>query len=285
MKYVGYYNGELGDLNEMKIPMLDRAVFFGDGCYDATTFAHNRIFATDDHLDRFYNSCRQLEIPFEMPREALVAALQACVDANELDSGMVYWQCSRGTGLRSHAFPPMGVQPNLLIFTVPYEMASDEATFRLISMEDIRFYMCNVKTLNLIPNVLACQRSAEAGCQETVFYRREFGRKRVTECSHSNILMLRDGALHTPPLDNLILPGIALKHLLALARQEGIPVRERPFTLEELADADEVIVSSSGSLCVRAVELDGQRLGGRDEVTFRRLQRAYRAYYTMQTEG
>ena len=84
MKYVGYYNGEIGPLEEMKIPMLDRAVYFGDGCYDATTFANNNIFAADDHLDRFYNSCKLLEIPFEMSREELRAELQKCIDANEI---------------------------------------------------------------------------------------------------------------------------------------------------------------------------------------------------------
>ena len=78
MKYVGYYNGEIGPLEEMKIPMLDRAVYFGDGCYDATTFANNHIFAAKDHLDRFYNSCKLLEIPFTMPREELIAALPQC---------------------------------------------------------------------------------------------------------------------------------------------------------------------------------------------------------------
>ena len=108
MRYVGYYNGEIGDLNEMKIPMLDRAVYFGDGCYDATTFAHNRIFAAKDHLDRFYNSCRLLEIPFDMSREELTSALQSCIDANDADHGMLYWQCSRGTGPRGHQFPPAG---------------------------------------------------------------------------------------------------------------------------------------------------------------------------------
>ena len=86
MKYVGYYNGEIGPLEEMKIPMLDRAVYFGDGCYDATTFANNNIFAADDHLDRFYNSCKLLEIPFEMSREELRAELQKCIDANEIDT-------------------------------------------------------------------------------------------------------------------------------------------------------------------------------------------------------
>ena len=88
MKYVGYYNGELGALEEMKIPMLDRAVYFGDGCYDATTFANNHIFAAEDHLDRFYNSCKLLEIPFAMSREELRAELQKCIDANDMDHGM-----------------------------------------------------------------------------------------------------------------------------------------------------------------------------------------------------
>ena len=227
MKYVGYYNGEIGPLEEMKIPMLDRAVYFGDGCYDATTFANNNIFAADDHLDRFYNSCKLLEIPFEMSREELRAELQKCIDANEIDHGMLYWQCSRGTTYRGHQFPPASVKPNLMIFTVPCDLIPFDKTFRLISMEDTRFLHCNIKTLNLIPSVIAYQRCIEQGCQETVFHRGE----RVTECAHSNILIIKDGVLCTPPRDNLILPGITLKHLLMLAEKNGIPTSEAPFTM------------------------------------------------------
>ena len=279
MKFVGYYNGEIGELEEMKIPMLDRAVYFGDGCYDATTFAHNHIFAVEDHLDRFYNSCRLLEIPFNLSREALTAELQKCIDANDADHGMLYWQCSRGTGMRSHNFPPKEVKPNLMIFTVPYELIPMEQTFRLISMEDTRFLHCNIKTLNLIPSVIAYQRCIEAGCQETVFHRGD----RVTECAHSNILMIQDGVLCTPPRDNLILPGITLKHLLALAEENGIPTREAPFTMDELKNADEVIVSSSGGLCIAATELDGQPIGGKDPKTLKTLQDAYTVFYERDT--
>ncbi|MGI6053276.1 MAG: aminotransferase class IV [Clostridium sp.] len=275
MKQVGYYNGEIGALEEMKIPMLDRAVYFGDGCYDATTFANNHIFAADDHMDRFYNSCRLLEIPFSMSREELRAELQKCIDANELDHGMLYWQCSRGTAPRAHNFPPEHVKPNLMIFTVPCELIPFDQTFRLISMEDTRFLHCNIKTLNLIPSVIAYQRCIEAGCQETVFHRGE----RVTECAHSNVLILKDGVLCTPPRDNLILPGITLKHLLELAAANGIPTREEPFTMDELRAADEVIISSSGGLCIRADELDGQSIGGRDPKTLKILQDAYADFY------
>ncbi len=280
MKNVGYYNGEIGPLEEMKIPMLDRAVYFGDGCYDATTFANNHIFALEDHLDRFYNSLRLLEIPFEMTREELAAELQKCVDANEIDHGMLYWQCSRGTWYRGHQFPPASVKPNLMIFTVPYDLIPFDQTFRLISMEDERFLMCNIKTINLIPSVIAYQRCTEAGCQETVFHRGD----RVTECAHSNILMLKDGVLCTPPRDNLILPGITLKHLLMLAEQNGIPTREAPFTMDELKAADEVIVSSSGGLCTQAVELDGEPVGGKDPENLKKLQDAYAVYYAEDTK-
>lgn len=272
MKHVGYYNGEIGPLEEMKIPMLDRAVYFGDGCYDAAMFSNNRIFALEDHLDRFYNSCRLLEIPFDMEREALTKELQKCIDANELSEGMIYWQCSRGTYYRSHNFPPETVKPNLMIFTVPDEIVPMDTTYKLISMEDTRFLHCNIKTLNLIPSVIAYQRCIEAGCQETLFHRQD----RVTECAHSNVLILKDGTLHTPPRDNLILPGITLKHLIILAKENNIPVIEAPFSMDELKNADEVIISNSGAFCIRADELDGKPIGGKDPKTLKILQDAYR---------
>ena len=272
MKHVGYYNGEIGPLEEMKIPMLDRAVYFGDGCYDAAMFSNNRIFALEDHLDRFYNSCRLLEIPFNMEREALTKELQKCIDANELSEGMIYWQCSRGPYYRSHNFPPETVKPNLMIFTVPDEIVPMDTTYKLISMEDTRFLHCNIKTLNLIPSVIAYQRCIEAGCQETLFHRQG----RVTECAHSNVLILKDGTLHTPPRDNLILPGITLKHLIILAKENNIPVIEAPFSMDELKNADEVIISNSGAFCIRADELDGKPIGGKDPKTLKILQDAYR---------
>ena len=272
MKHVGYYNGEIGPLEEMKIPMLDRAVYFGDGCYDAAMFSNNRIFALEDHLDRFYNSCRLLEIPFDIEREALTKELQKCIDANELSEGMIYWQCSRGTYYRSHNFPPETVKPNLMIFTVPDEIVPMDTTYKLISMEDTRFLNCNIKTLNLIPSVIAYQRCIEAGCQETLFHRQG----RVTECAHSNVLILKDGTLHTPPRDNLILPGITLKHLIILAKENNIPVIEAPFSMDELKNADEVIISNSGAFCIRADELDGKPIGGKDPKTLKILQDAYR---------
>ena len=274
MQTVGYYNGTLAPLDELMIPATDRALYFGDGCYDATTFKNNVAFALEDHLDRFYNSCRLLEIKFPLTRSELKDKLYQVIDANESDTGMLYWQTSRGSGLRNHLFPEDS-QPNLLIFTAPFGLVPFDAEFKLISREDTRFLHCNIKTLNLLPNVIASQRAKEAGCQEVVFHRGE----RVTECGHSNILILKDGVLCTPPRDNLILPGITLKHLLELAKENNIPTSEAPFTMDDLRAADEVIVSSSACLGIRAVELDGQPVGGKDLATLQVLQQAYAKKY------
>lgn len=280
MKYVGYYNGEIGPLEEMKIPMLDRAVYFGDGCYDATTFANNNIFAADDHLDRFYNSCKLLEIPFEMSREELRAELQKCIDANEVDHGMLYWQCSRGTTYRGHQFPPASVKPNLMIFTVPCDLIPFDKTFRLISMEDTRFLHCNIKTLNLIPNCMAMQRAVEAGCDEVVFHRGD----RVTEGAHSSLAIIRDGVFCTPPADELILPSITRKHFLDLCDKLGIPSRVAPFTVDELLTADEIMILSTGSHCIAVCEVDGRPVGGKAPALLDRLQQAYQQEFLEGTE-
>lgn len=130
---------------------------------------------------------------------------------------------------------------------------------KLITEPDTRFFHCNIKTLNLIPSVMASEKAKRAGCQETVLYR-EGGR--VTECAHSNVHIIKDGALYTAPLDNLILPGIARKHLIQACARLGISVHEEPYYLEDLFAAEEVLVTSSSNLCLHAHEIDGKPVGG-----------------------
>ena len=273
MENIGYYNGKTGLIEEMTIPMNDRVTYFGDGVYDATYARNHKIFALSDHLDRFYNSCRLLKIPFDMPREELAKTLEDLV--NQVDDGetFLYWQATRGTGIRNHAFP--STKPNLLVTVTPCKFKNVYKKLRLITLEDTRFFHCNVKTLNLIPSVLAAEATKQAGCDESVFYRVRGEQKIVTECAHSNVSMLKDGKFVTAPLSNLILPGITRKHLIEICKELGIPVEEREYTLEELFDADEIIVSSSGSLGIGAYEMDGKPVGGKDEALLKKIQDAY----------
>ena len=172
----------------------------------------------------------------------------------------VYYQVTLGTAPRSHVFPDADVKANLWITLTPAVMNDGKQPISLITYPDTRFFHCNIKTLNLIPSVMASQAAKEAGCQEAVFYRPG---GRVTECAHSNVHILKNGTLFTAPTDNLILPGIARAHLIASCRRLGIPADETPFTLEELFDADEVLVTSSSNLCMHADRIDGKQVGGK----------------------
>lgn len=281
MENVGYYNGKYDLIENMMIPMNDRAIYFGDGVYEATFVVNHVIFALEEHLDRLYNSLKIMEIPLKMTREEMTKELQMVTDLVDTDDTyMLYWQISRGTGMRNHIFPESG-EPNLLITIRKVPMKNIyEKTYKLISLEDIRFLMCNVKTLNLIPSVIANQRAKEAGCDEVIFHRGE----RVTECAHSNVSILKNGVFQTAPTDHLILPGITRKHLIEIAMSNHIPVLEEPFTLEDLRNADEVIVTSSSALCIRSIELDGKPIGGKDSKNLKILQDAYLKKFNEETK-
>lgn len=267
MKCLGYYNGKYGNLEDMYVPMNDRASYFGDGVYDATYSRNGIIYTLDEHIDRFYNSARLLKIEIPYTKDELKEILNNMVKKVEQGDNFVYWQATRGTGIRNHVFPKEG-KANIWITIKPSPIQDMSRRIKLITQEDTRFLHCNIKTLNLIPNVMASQKALENGCDECVFHRGE----RVTECAHSNVHIIKDGVFKTAPTDQYILPGIARAHLIRACKKNNIPVDETPFTVSELIDADEVIVSSSGSFCLVADEVDHKRVGGKAPEIIRTLQ-------------
>lgn len=269
MEDVGFYNGEYGRIMDLKCSIMDRGMYFGDGCYDATYVCNNVILFLEDHLNRFYNSCRLLEIPFQYSREELTEILYNIVEKYDFSEGMIYWQTTRGTDFRNHVFPDFEqVKPNLMAYIRPFEMRPIDKTYKVITLEDTRFLHCNIKTLNLIPSVIANQRAREAGCDEAIFHRGDI----VTECAHSNVMIIDKGVLKIHPYDNLILPGIASIHLMNLARANGIPTAEEKFTLDTLMNAEEVLITSSGSLGNRVISVDGKPVGGKNPELLKKLQ-------------
>ena len=269
MKTLGYYNGKYGELEEMSIPMNDRVCWFGDGVYDAGPSRNYKIFALDEHIDRFFNSAGLLDIEMPVTKEELKELLQEMV--NKMDTGnlFVYYQVTRGTGVRDHAYT--NGPGNLWIMLKPAEIADGIEPIKLITVEDTRFLHCNIKTLNLIPSCVATEKAKKAGCQEAVFYR---AGGRVTECAHSNVHIIKDGKLVTAPTDNLILPGIARAHLIRMCKKLGVPVSETPYTLKELFEAEEVLVTSSSNLCLHACEIDGKPVGGKNPELLEKIRSA-----------
>lgn len=259
MKTLGYYNGKYDEIDNMVIPMNDRCCWFGDGVYDAGPARNYKIFAVDEHIDRFFNSAALLDIQMPVTKAELKELLQEMV--NKMDTGdlFVYYQVTRGTGTRNHVYTEG--PGNLWITLRPAGIDEGLEPIRLITTEDTRFFHCNIKTLNLIPSCVASEKARKAGAQEAVFYRPG---GRVTECAHSNIHIIRDGKFVTAPADNLILPGIARAHLIKACKKLGIAVNETPYTLEDLFQAEEIIVSSSSNPCLPVKEIDGKTVGGKN---------------------
>jgi len=267
MKTLGYYNGEIDELDQIKIPMLDRACYFGDGVYDVTYCRNYKIYALEEHVERFFRSAELLRIAPPISQSELAELLSELVKRLESGNLWVYFQLSRGTEPRNHAFPK-DARANLWIMLKPAEIKDTYRPMRCITLEDTRFYHCNIKTLNLLPNVLATQATVEAGVDECVLHRGEI----VTECAHSNLSILKDGRLITHPADNLILAGTGRAHLIEACRVFGIPVCEETYTLDELKNADEILITSASALCVRVLELDGKPIGGKAAEAVKRLQ-------------
>lgn len=276
MKTLGYYNGRIAELEEMMVPMLDRAAYFGDGVYDVAISRNYRIFALEEHLDRFMNSCKLLRITPNQTKEELASLFSSLLEKMDSGDQMIYFQYSRGSALRSHTFDP-DLKPNLWVMIKPMTLQKDPKPLACMTMEDTRFFHCNIKTINLIPNVLAAQEAEERGLGECIFHRGE----EVTECAHSNVSILKDGVLLTHPTDNLILPGIARAHLIRACKALGIAVKERPFTFDELFDADEILVTSTTKLLCSVTELDKKPVGGKDQKHFGAL----RTYLWNEFEG
>lgn len=266
MENLGYYNGKFGAIEEMTVPMNDRVHFFGDGVYDATCSRNQVIYLIDEHIDRFFNSAGLIKIQLPFSKAELREILEEMVKKVDSKDTFVYWQVTRGTAPRNHAFPD--VKPNLWITITPAKFRDLEERVALTSMEDTRYLHCNIKTLNLLPSVMAAQKAAEENCFETVFHRGDI----VTECAHSNVSILKDGILKTHPNDHYVLPGIAKKHLIMACKKLEIPVDETTYTMEELWDADEIIVTSSSNFCLVANTLEGKPVGGKAPELVEKLQ-------------
>lgn len=267
MKTLGYYNGRIGEIEEMQIPMLDRVCSFGDGVYDVTYSRNHKIFTLDEHIDRFFASAQLLDIRLPHDKAGLKYLLQELIKNCDDGNLVICWQATRGTAIRNHTYDE-DMLANIWITMRPCNIVDMSKKVDLITVEDTRFLHCNIKTLNLIPSVMASQKAMRAGAHEALFHRRD----RVTECAHSNVHILKDGALITPPADCYILKGVARDNLMKACHALGIPVCIEPFSVQDVFTADEVIITSSGSLCLQVGKVDGVDVGGKAQDLIEKLQ-------------
>ena len=270
MSSYAYYNGKFGKREDITIPLSDRSIFFGDAIYDAAIGSYDRILWEDEHIDRFLHNAERIGINHALDKKQLSQLLREIAIKSMLKSYFIYFQLSRGLPTRNHS--SIGCSTNLLITIDNIDIPPTPRPLRLITTEDLRYGYCDIKTINLLPAVLSMTEAEKTGCDEAIFVKNGI----VTECSKSNISILKQGRIITHPKTNKILPGIARRHLLSCATNIGIKTEEREFTKEELFAADEILVSSTTKLCCRACSIDGIPVGGKALQTANELCRLMR---------
>jgi D-alanine transaminase len=258
-----YLNGEFPEQAEARLPIGDRGFFFGDGVYEVTRAIRGRIFEEEAHWARLTQGLRDISLPVEghLDLARLREIYLRLLEENDLAGrdAAIYLQITRGAAPRTHWFPPTGTPPTVFVsaaaFEPPLELRRKGAT--AITHPDIRWSRCDIKSVNLLPNVLAKQRAREAGAYEAVFLRDGA----VTEGASSNIFGVVEGRVRTYPLSNLILSGVTRKVVFELARELGIEIVERPLYAEELPRLQELFATGTMTDVQPLVTLDGRPVG------------------------
>ncbi len=270
-----YLNGEYLDREAAKISVFDRGFLLADGVYEVVPVIRGKMIDVEPFLERFDRSLKALKLPWPMPREEYLAMLRRLIELNGVEEGGVYTQVTRGVSFRRVFEFPEGLEPTCMAFT--FEKAileSPEARegVRVVTVEDIRWKRRDIKSIALLGQCLAKEAAVEAGAYEGWMVEEGM----VTEGVASSAYIVQEGRLVTRPLSNSILPGIRRKLLLELAPKHGIEVELRPFSVEEVYQAEEAFLSSATTLIYPVTEIDGRPVGdGQPGPVTRRLRELY----------
>jgi D-alanine transaminase len=278
MPRIAYVNGQYLPLAFATTHIEDRGFQFADSVYDALSVRGGVWVDEEPHLTRLLRSLSEISIRPPMSMPALRSVIREVVRRNRLKNCFVYIQVSRGIAPRDHGFPSADVPPSLIIVVKP--MSADKADelalkgVSVITTLDQRWDRCDIKSVGLLPNVLAKQKAREAGSFEAWFVNSD---NQVREGSSTNAwIVSTKGALVTRPLDHHILNGITRATILELAQKLQIPIEEREFTLSEASAAAEAFISSASSYVLPVVSIDGAKVGsGQPGPIALRLRAAY----------
>lgn len=251
-------NGEIIERSEAKVDVEDRGYQFGDGVYEVIRIYNGKMFTIDEHLERFVKSAESIGITIPFTSLQLSEMLEELLIKNNLETGNIYMQVTRGIAPRNHVFPTGNVVPTLVAYTIKgvRPLESLKSGVKAILTEDIRWFRCDIKSLNLLGNLLAKQKASEQGCFEAIQHRGD----NVTEGSSSNIFIVKNGMVITHESNNLILKGITKDVILELCIKYNIQVQERTFSLAELEEAEEVFLSSTTSEVMPVIEIEGKKI-------------------------
>lgn len=265
MSRIAYVNGAYAPLNAPLISVLDRGLQLADSIYEVWAVRGGRLFDAEAHMARLWRSLDELRIPHPMPESSLWAVIRETMRRNRVTDGIVYVQVSRGApASRDHVFPAASTKPTLIVSAKNLDrhaLAVRAASgIKVISAPETRWARRDIKTTNLLPNVLARQAAKEAGAFEAWFVD---GDGFVTEGTSSTAWIVdAKGELRTRALSHDLLHGVTRATLLRIAAERQIIVREASFTIRDAQAAREAFISSASNPAVGVVEIDGVPVGG-----------------------
>ncbi len=245
-------------IEELASPYLDRGLYFGDGVYEALRSYNGKIFAFDEHLQRFSSSLAAVKIT-GVDIEQIRRRVQKAFDAAAIPNALIYFHITRGSTIRNHIWGP-GLKPNffLTIAELPRSPLQKTKGIAVSTYPDLRWKKCNIKSLNLLPNVLAINDAAAKGSKEAILVN-EAGL--ITEGSLSAFFAISDQKLQTAPLTSNILPSITRRFVIQAAKDAGLELIEKSLTPQKAADADELFVAGTTLDIIPVVKFDDKTIG------------------------
>lgn len=258
MPRIAYVNGRYVPHSQASVHVEDRGYQFSDGVYEVCEIYHGRIVDETRHLDRLDRSLREMAMRWPIGREALRVVMREVVRRNHIRDGLVYLQVTRGVARRDHAFPAPDTPPALVVTAKATSREQSERTaeegVRVITVPDNRWERVDIKTVSLLPNVLARQKAKEVGAREAWFVDSD---GYVTEGAATTAwIVLADGTLVTRPDGTGILPGITRRTAMRVAEREGCRIEERKFTVEEAKRAREAFMTAASTVVMPIVAID-----------------------------
>ena len=251
-----YLNGEFIPLEDARISVLDRGFTFGDGVYEVFLVYQRKIFRLAEHLHRLNNSLAAIYMENPHTDSEWETILTTLVQENPVADQSLYLQVTRGVSDRDHSIHTAS-KPTVFVMSKALPQRNLANGVSAITCEDIRWKLCYIKAITLLPSVLLRHRAAEKGATEAILLRDDI----VTEGAASNVFIVKDEQVKTPPKDGYLLPGITRDLLVELLGKEGIPCREDTITRDELINADEIWITSSTWEIVPVIKLDGRVVG------------------------
>ena len=256
-----YLSGQFLPRSEARLSVDDRGFFFGDGVYEVTRVVRGRLFEWDRHARRLARGLRELRIDAGLDLDTIRSLQERLIRENEMleGQGTIYLQITRGAAPRTHHFPPAGTPATVFLSASPFTPASDVRArgVAVTTYPDYRWSRCDLKTVNLLPAVMAKQFAADHDAYESIFVREAV----ITEGSHTNVFGVIDGTVRTYPNSNYVLPGVTRDVVIELAHDAGIPVSETPIYVHEVDALEECFLTGTTSDVMPVVTIDGKTVG------------------------